>query len=308
MALEDILKRSAYRRSFYIIFLLLILALVLARYFVLPLLLPQSIANVSDASSKLLESLVVSLLVTVGIGSFIFWLLPDFEEIAKVNIIGSEEISKYLERAMDETDIWWYMGSTGRYLRSDALKGITAAVRNGGGGCHIIALLLDPTNEKLCERFAQYRQSLKASGRGPWTSGRVKTEVLATILRTLIVKDKQPQLRIDIGLRDTFSTLRYDVSSKYVIISKEEADAPGIRCDAPGYYYKSYRAEVTFAYNQARPVTDPPNGFSAELDRIDADGLKKLFEKLDVRVTGITDEELAEIIKIVKDPHNPYEE
>jgi hypothetical protein len=275
--------------------LLLISVLALVRYFVLPYGYPTAHASMADFSTKLLESLMISLTVTVGIALFVFWLLPDFDEIAKVNVIGAEEIAKYLERAMDETDIWWYMGSTGSYLRSDALRGLTAAARKGGGGCHVIVLLIDPTNEGLCEEFARYRNSLKHTRPDPWTKKVIQLDVLATILSAFETKDQQPQIQVDIRLRQTFSTLRYDVSSKYVVITKEESDAPAMRCDAPGQYYRAYREEVTFAFNQATAVPNPQRGFSASLD---IGQVKKLFEEdLKLRIPGIDDGDLAEIMK-----------
>lgn len=277
MALESILKRAKYRRPFLIAIISFIGVLVLVRCFVLPFFYPTVKASLGDFWTKLLESLAVSLTITVGIGLFIYWLLPDLDEIAKVNVIDSSDIAKHLERATDETDIWWYMGSTGSYLRAHALRGLTTAAKKGGGGCHVIALLLDPANDALCAEFARYRNSLKSKKPYPWTTKVIKIDILATILCALITKEKQPQIRVEIGLRQTFSTLRYDVSSKHVIITKEESDAPAIRCDAPGQYYKAYREEVTFAFNQAREIFPPP-GFQVVLDTV---SVKELLEKLD---------------------------
>ncbi|HMG75805.1 MAG TPA: hypothetical protein VK582_20050 [Pyrinomonadaceae bacterium] len=304
MALESILKRAKYRRPFLIAIVLFICVLLLVRYFVLPPFSPSVKASMGEISAKLLESLAVSLTITIGIGLFIYWLLPDLDEIAKVSVIDSSDIAKYLERATDETDVWWYMGSTGSYLRSHALRGITAAAKKGGGGCHVIALLLDPSNDGLCGEFARYRNSLKSQKPIAWTTKEIKIEILATILSALTTKERQPQIRVDIGLRQTFSTLRYDVSSKHVIITKEESDAPAIRCDAPGQYYKAYRDEVNFAFNQAREVS-PPRGFAVLLD---ADRVKQLLEEsLKIDLSDLDEKDIGEIIERARERRDRHE-
>lgn len=304
MALENIFKRAGYRRPFLIAIVLFVCVLLLARYFVLPFFYPTVKASTGEISTKLLESLAVSLTITVGIGLFIYWLLPDLDEIAKVSVIDSSDIARYLERATDETDIWWYMGSTGSYLRSHALKGLTTAAKKGGGGCHVIALLLDPGNNELCGEFARYRNSLKSTKPIPWTTKVIKIEILATILSALITKEEQPQIQVNIGLRQTFSTLRYDVSSKYVIITKEESNAPAIRCDAPGQYYKAYREEVTFAFNQSREVS-PPRGFEVILD---ADRVKRLLEEsLNIDLRDLDENDMDEIMRHARERKDRHE-
>lgn len=220
--LERALKRSAYRKYFYLIMLLFVVLLIGVRFFLLPFLDPQIETGFVLALQRITESLFVSLIVTVGIGSFVFWLVPDFEEIANVAVIPANEIRDHLERAMQGSDVWWFMGGTGRYLRVVTLKNISEAARRGTSSCHVIVLVLDPSDKSLCESYAQYRRSLKSAANQTWTVEQVQAEVLATLLRTLHVKDNYPQLRVEIGLRNTFSTFRYDFSSTHVILTKED--------------------------------------------------------------------------------------
>src|ERR1044072_9008747 len=102
MALEQILNKRHYRRSFYIVFVLLLIVLALIRYFFLPVFDPTLSTNLPQAASRLADGIFVSLIVTVFIGSFIFWLTPDIMSIAKMEVVEPREIGPLLEQAMSK--------------------------------------------------------------------------------------------------------------------------------------------------------------------------------------------------------------
>jgi hypothetical protein len=302
--LDTILKRTAYRRSFFIVVLLLVVTLVLLRYLALPYFDSRIETGVAYALQRILEGLLVSLVVTIGIGSFIFWLVPDLEEIANVTVIYANEIGDQLERAMRGSDVWWFMGASGRYFRSVTLDCITAAARKGTSSCHVIALVLDPQNSDLCEKYAQYRRSLKSASNQTWTCQRVQEEVLGTLLRTLHVKDNYPQLRLELGLRSSFSTFRYDLSSSHVIITKEDPQSPGMRCAAPGYYYSAYRGEINFAFNQSKQLSGA--GGCLANRTLDLAIAKEALMKSGINASVFSDPTLQAAVALANDPKNPY--
>jgi hypothetical protein len=89
-----------------------------------------------------------------------------------------------------------------------------------------------------------------------------------------------------------------------VIITKEESDAPAIRCDAPGQYYKAYREEVTFAFNQAREIF-PPQNFQVVLD---PDSVKELLEKsLKIDLSALDKKDFGEIIEHARERKDRHE-
>ena len=302
--LEKVLNRSAYRRSFFLVVSLVALVLLLTRYLVLPLVDPAAQAGPLEVIESTLESLLVSLVVTIGIGSFVFWFVPDLDQIAQVKVIGADEIGRDLERAMRGTEIWWFMGGTGRYFRSVTLETISSAARSASSSCHVLALLLDPTDKALCESYAHYRRSLKSGATSDWTAERTQAEVLATILKALHIKQNFPQLRIEVGLRSYFSTFRYDLSSKHVLVTREDPQAPAIRCDFPGHYYSAYKGEVTFAHNQSKQLAGADSTL-ANQDLSPANA-RKALENAGMSLTGISDEMLIEAVKLVGDSKSPY--
>ena len=100
MALEDILGTRHYRRSFYIMFVLLVVVLILIRYVALPQV-DSSLklgwwAFAADLSDRILASLIV----TVAIGTFIFWLRPDILTSAKIEVVEARSIGPLLRDAM----------------------------------------------------------------------------------------------------------------------------------------------------------------------------------------------------------------
>lgn len=302
--LERVLKRSAYRKPFFIIISLLAAILILLRYIALPLAAPTVPTGYSVFLQQLLEGVLISLIVTVGVGGFIFWLVPDLDEIANVSVIGANEIGEQLSRAMHNTDVWWFMGGTGRYFRSVALKTIAEGARKGTSSCHVVGLVLDPTNVTLCEAYAKYRMSLQSGDGEDWSVGRVQAEVLATLLSALQLRDSYPQLRVELGLRGSFSTFRYDLSSSHVIITKEDPQSPAIRCSSPGYYYSAYRGEITFAHNQAKLL--PAAAGLLGPGTISLESGRSALEANDVDLSSISENVIEQAVQFASKSKNPY--
>lgn len=305
MTIEQILKKVAYRNSFFAIVTLLIIVLVLIRYIAIPHFNQNVEMDFMQAIIGLLENLVISLIVTVCIAIFIYIIFPDLDEIVKVSVIGAHEISDILKKSMNETDIWWYMGASGRYLRAVTIDKLIKTRGGDGGGCHIMVLILDPTNDKLCEAYTQYRRSLSYTKIYSVTTDEVKAEILATILKSIIAKIEYPQLKVDIGLRNAFSTFRYDLSSSHVIITKEDPQSPAMRCDSPGYYYKSYKGEIQFAWKQARVLNENKVLFLKA--PISITSCREIFQVVGLDLSSIPDDILLKAIEMTNSPENPYE-
>src|SRR5947207_499570 len=117
MAVQEILTKRYQRRAFFAIFVLLVLLMLVSRYMVLPLLDPSLQIGTSAALARVLETALASLIVTVAIGGFVFWLTPGIMSASKIEIVEPREIGRLLETAMSTSPLWWYKGGAGRYLR-----------------------------------------------------------------------------------------------------------------------------------------------------------------------------------------------
>src|SRR5437899_2139026 len=113
--MQQILAKAEYRKLFFSFVSILALLLVLLRYVVLPKLDPGLALNGSGVLASILDKLLSSLLVTVFVGSFVFWFTPRVMAEASMDIIQPGEIGPLLRAAMVFTEVWWFRGGTGRY-------------------------------------------------------------------------------------------------------------------------------------------------------------------------------------------------
>ena len=111
----------------------------------------QAVGNVTD-------DILVSMIISVALSTFVFWLTPDIMSIALMEVIEPRAISNLLRQAMLETEVWWYKGGCGRYFRTKTLPEIARSARTGSVFKEINVLILDPTDDKLCKNYAIYKQ------------------------------------------------------------------------------------------------------------------------------------------------------
>jgi hypothetical protein len=306
MAIPDILTKRHNRRTFYALVLLSASLLVLVRYFVLPTVDPLLSLSLTSLAARIVEALFASLIITFALGWFVFWMTPEVMSRAQVEVIEPRAIGTLLERALLQSSTWAYKGNAGRFLRTMTLPQMARGARNASLPRQVTALILDPTDEDACGGYSNYRRSLlsaKSDGT-EWTADRVRRELYATILAVAVIQRREPLLQINLGLINRFSSFRLDLSSDYVLITKEDAFAPAIRCDKDTYFYDSYLHEIQLALRQARPVTflvEPPDLTTAVPSEVE-----KFFDTIGLRDPRWGETDLAHILGLVREGRNPY--
>ena len=254
--MERILSKRHYRSAFYWLVSLILLFSITLRFLVLPQFDTKLEASLLGFGAALLDGLVISLIVTVLIGSFVFWLTPEVLKKSVMDVIEPKEIGPLLKKAATDTRTWTYKGACGRYTRSTTLPSLASAAKHEGLGRDIRITILNPANDLLCAEYATYRRSLKsAKNVHPWTESKVKEEVIATIISALRFRHEEPLLRIDLYLIDHFSAFRFDISDQYVIVTKEDKEASGLRADSGTYFYDSYKDDVRLSERQSINVS-----------------------------------------------------
>ncbi len=281
--------------------------LIVVRYLVLPLFDNSLRISFTQVIGSLIDGFVVSLIITVILSSFVLWLTPDVMSISHMDVIEPREIRELFKDAMLKTEHWFYKGGCGRYFRAKTLPEIAKNARIKSSFKEIIVLILDPTNDNLCAKYATYKRSLKSARQdSPWTKERVRNEIYATILDTVITKHREPLLRIDLGLTNYFSSFRFDLSSNYVIVTKEDKLAPAMRCDRGTCFYQSYRDEIILAYNQARKINQLSSVPPLSVSQLNSQQVKKLFLEIGLDNQSMNEQDFDEVLNLVKDSKNPY--
>ncbi len=304
--MESILSKRHYRSAFYWLVALILVLSITLRFLVLPQYDTTLEANLPKFGAALLDGLVVSLIVTVLIGSFVFWLTPEILKKSVMDVLEPKEIGPLLKKSATDTRTWIYKGACGRYMRATTLPTLASAAKHEGLGRDVRITILNPNNDLLCAEYATYRRSLKSAKNGqPWTECKVKEEVIATIVSALRFKHEEPLLRIELYLIDHFSAFRLDISDQYVIVTKEDKEASGLRADSGTYFYDSYKDDARLSERQSIKVNyqnEVPLGNELTEER-----LRTLILEADlINEEKINHLNLSVIHRSINSPEDPY--
>lgn len=305
--MDNILSKKHYRRSFFTVVILVLVIAFFVRFIAVPHFDPNATIDLTTFVVSILDTLTVSLLITVFIGSFVFWLTPEIIKKSTMDVIEPKEINPLFKKAAADTKTWIIKGACGRYTRAVTIPSLAQSAKHEGIGRDIRIIMLDPAAIDTCEEYANYRRSLKSAStsRGPWTKEKVQEEVIATVLTALQFKYKEPLLTINIHLASTFSAFRLDISDSYVIVTKEDKEAAGLRADAGTYFYNSYKDETRLVERQSkkvqfyRPVDINKNTSKEDLKRLIID--VGLLSEQEVELVS-----LDNILSFINDPKEPY--
>lgn len=279
---------------------------VILRYLVLPKFDSSLEASLLKFFALLLDGFSISLLVSVLIGGFVFWVTPDIVKKSVMDVLDPKEIGPLLKKATSDSRSWIYNGACGRYTRATTLPMMAMSARQEGIGRDIRVILLDPSNNLLCEEYATYRRSLKsAKNGGLWTKNKVKEEIIATVISALRYKHEEPLLRIEINLVNHFSAFRFDISDQYVIVTKEDSEAAGLKADKSTYFYDSYVDDSRLSERQSKRISYN-NKIPLDGDLV-SDNIKDIILEIGLITEGdLKDLDLEYLVQCVNAPKDPY--
>jgi len=306
MSIESLLSQPHIRRTFFLAVSLVAAVIVGIRYFVLPLIDPSLKVALVPFISRTAESLLMSLLVAVFVGSFLFWITPRVVRVASIEAIEPRALPALFEKAMQVSDFWYYKGSCGRYFRTRTLPVMAYWARNQSISREIVAIILDPRDQAVCETYAEYRNSTRSVDvDGRWDAKRVRREIYATALTVLHYQAHEKMLRVSLGFSRAFSSFRIDLSSLYVIVTKEDRLAPAMKCDKESFFYQSYRDEVYLSQRQGESMLQP--AVDTFLDTLSVQGARDAIQAAGLACAILDERDYEEIVRICLERKNPYE-
>jgi hypothetical protein len=279
--------------------------LLIVRYFVLPWLDPSLTQGGLPLAAKLLEDISTTIVVTVLVAAFLWWITPSRVRNSGVVVVEPRELRRHFSEALANSSDWRFFGGCGRYFRSAVLQEMTRRARQESTSKSVSAIVLNPENDLLCERHARYRAGTKRGGsEGNWTKVRVKQELLATIVVTKAVAHREGLIDAHIFVSDYFSSFRVDLSQMCAIETREDATAPALRSDSGSYYFAALNDEYRIAKEQAKQVVGGETECAAATDVV---SLKVAIGAVGMTSVGLTDPELEGVVKLVLKVSNPYE-
>ena len=303
--MPDLLTDKYRRRWFVAASVAALLALLATRFLLLPRIWSLPANTLPQVFDSLLETFITSLAASLMIAAVVSWLTPPMAVTATMEVVEPVAIKHTLEQALLGTDEWWYRGHSGRHFRSVTLPRLATESRAQNLTKRVVIQVLDPRSDQTCEYYAQYRQRLRSAKRGRgWTKERVRAELLATIVSAYAWREKEPGLDITVGLIDSVSLFRVDLSSSLALITKEDPQEPALRCDSGTFFYRSYREDLLMSLQQARTLSAAVRTTLPE--QLTTDAVKTLLVALGVASGSVPDTTMSEVLTLVQRAENPY--
>ncbi|MEU4213364.1 hypothetical protein AB0F13_25855 [Streptomyces sp. NPDC026206] len=232
------------------------------------------------------------------------------EETLGVAIVTGSGISRALEEARAQTDRWYFKGATGTYVRAVTLPECVKEARRTRRKLDVRLEILDPTDARLCEDYAQLYRTLadEADGRqSGWTGDGTRRELFATILAACWHQQRYRPMDLSIGLSSVMTTFRWDLSSTSLVITQRGPRFPAMVVRRGRSYYDSWNTELHESLKQSRklplerasgiPLSQSPG----------ADEVRALFRALDLRLPDeYEDDDLLDIARKAIQESDPY--
>jgi hypothetical protein len=303
---ETILSNRRYRKFFYILSLLLLVVLLLVRYLLVPTWDPNISGNWAKALAQLTEGLTTSLIVTILIGSFLFFVTPAVMKIAKIEPVDPKTINDLLNAATATSTAWTLRGAMGRYTRAETLPAIIKRARFSGGRRRLRLMVLDPDNARACRGYAAFRNGVAYSSKAesPFTETTVRNQILATILAATKASLTESMIDIQIYLVPMWSVVRIDLSDEYAILTSEDPREPGLRVDRGSQFYGTYTRELDLVALQSRSL--PHLDSSSDLLLASASHAKAVLQYLGIAHDDLSQERCEEIFQLINSKSHQY--
>ncbi|WP_067535306.1 hypothetical protein [Nocardia crassostreae] len=233
------------------------------------------------------------------------------ERFAAVRFASGSEVSMALEQARKDTDRWTFKGGTGAFTRVVTLPHCVRRAVRVRRELLVHMEILDPTDLQACERFAKLYRSL-ADGADDdahtWSGSGTQIESYATILAACWYKQQFAHvLDIEIGLTSVVSMVRWDLSSRFLIVTTRGLRFPAMIVENGQPYYDSWSIELKTSFAEARKVPmdralTVPMGSEPCVDEA-----RSLFEVLGLRLPDeFTDADVEMIIEKALHDNNPF--
>lgn len=302
--MKAILQQKSKRIQFLWIVGLILFVIFLIRVYVIPTHFPKSTNETLLYLKSVLDKISISLIVSMFVGWFLFKIeVP--EEESKFEIIEPKRIADYFAIGRINTSFWYFSGGIGRFSRNVSIPKIAEISQSNNASKMIRLNIINPLDEELCANYANYKNSLKSSKdtKINWTSGFVKNQVFATIIKSIIYKSHFPMLEIDIYLKKIFTTTRTDLNESNCIITKEDKRDLGLICTKDTFLYKTYKEEIFQESKQSTKLNIDKVVENVVLNKVTKDNVKEIGELYGF---ALGESDLIEITKFLNDEQSIY--
>lgn len=155
--LVDRLRRGGwFRNLFFGIVAVAVALLLLIRYLILPVLAHHPIPNFADDLGAVDDLLLVTLLGSVLVITFLVFFLPGPRTSDRMMELEAHRIGNILRDGVDEATEWWYSGNSGRHFRAKMLPRLGDRAKKRRRSISVHLMILDPTSARSCDTYSTY--------------------------------------------------------------------------------------------------------------------------------------------------------
>ncbi|MGQ0774521.1 MAG: hypothetical protein ACT4NY_08910 [Pseudonocardiales bacterium] len=232
--------------------------------------------------------------------------------LAAVRVAVGNDVSKALAEARTgtDTDRWVFKGGTGTHTRVVTLPECLKESHRARRELRVRMEIIDPTDLDLCSRYARLYRNLAEGDDDDartWTGEGTQIESYATVLAVCWYKQKFAHLLdIKVGLSSTVSTFRWDLSSRYLIVTQRGPRFPAMIVESGMPYYDCWNTELLTSFGECRNVPIE-RALEISLDQPSTDEVRQLFRSLSLDLpTDYKDADIEAIIEKAMRDTNPF--
>jgi len=244
---------------------------------------------------------IASALITALFGLLIIVPFVPSKEKGEIIEIPAQEITAEFEKLLDSATRWRYQGNFGRYLRGKVLPALASKTN-----VQVLVCLIDPANQELCARHAEYRGNINAIDKGKkYDSATVSLEVMVTIvIAAWYVRNKG--MDINIFLSRKFDPIRIDGSDEAMILTVEDRRSPALMITQKHFTANHFNLQMQTARDQARKINLGGMRHGIQLAEIDLNDVESVLAT--AGLGDICKQVTAQVIATAcKTSKNPYE-
>jgi hypothetical protein len=210
-----------------------------------------SVAAMLNAS---LGDILATVFAAVILSGIVLYLVAPTKKRAELDVVHPKDIGDVLTRTLREARSWHYSGSVGRWNRSNVLPALAEQARHTSTTRNCRLVIIDPSSERVCDAYADYRRGLNSGSEKTWTRRTVRADICATVVVAACFRSQEPLLQIELFFKQGSPVYRIDASDKRLVLTREDKREPGVKCDVETHFFDSFMETVNFDQRQSRPV------------------------------------------------------
>lgn len=257
-------------------------------------------SSLERAFGDVLASLVSGLITTLALVGVGYYLLPNEARGSAISEISPQHITRRFDAELASTTNWYFAGNLGRYLRSKVLSTLSSKPT-----AQVFANILDPMDQTVRQRHAQYRRMIKRVDAGSEVNERsILVDAIVTIVACAWYTSAT-NVSIHLRLHSAFSPVRIDAGDSRMFLTVEDRREPALEIGRNHFMYSNFRQQIDFMKLQGREVSLQGFPVVATMAALSADQLRAYLSSIGFAEL-LSDDVVNDVLAGVKGIANPY--